>query len=228
MRVVEIYQSIQGEGFLTGTRSVFLRASGCNLRCWFCDTPSASWHPEGVDLAVEEILDRILRHDCRHVVVTGGEPMLFAELIPICAGLRTAGHHITIETAGTLYLPLACDLMSISPKLSNSTPDEQLAPRWPSRHERTRHVPDVIRRLIAEHEYQFKFVIGQRSDCDEVQRYLADFPEIRRSRVQLMPLGIDVDTLHRIGAWLEEYCREHEFHFCPRRQIEWFGLRRGT
>jgi 7-carboxy-7-deazaguanine synthase len=228
MRVSEIYKSIQGEGFLTGTESVFLRAAGCNLRCWFCDTPFASWYPDGEDLAVEEILQQLQEFDCRHAVLTGGEPMLFAELIPICEGLRAAGRQITIETAGTLYLPLACDLMSISPKLSNSTPDEDLAFRWRMRHEHSRHVPDVIRRLIAEHEYQFKFVIGQPADCDEVLRYLDDFPEIDRSRVLLMPLGIDIDELDRIGAWLDGYCLEHGFHFCPRRQIEWFGLRRGT
>jgi 7-carboxy-7-deazaguanine synthase len=228
MRVAEIYESLQGEGFLTGTPSVFLRAAGCNLRCWFCDTPFASWYPEGEDLAVEEILERMGRYDCQHAVLTGGEPMLFAELIPICEGLRASGRHITIETAGTLYLPLACDLMSISPKLSNSTPDEPLAGRWQVRHEHARHVPEVIRRLVAEHEYQFKFVIGNRADCDEVHRYLEDFPEIRRERIQLMPLGIEIDELDRIGAWLEEYCQQHDFHFCPRRQIEWFGLRRGT
>lgn len=228
MRVSEIYKSVQGEGFLTGTESVFVRAAGCNLRCWFCDTPFASWYPEGEDLSVEQILERIRPWTCNHVVLTGGEPMLFAELIPLCAGLRAAEWHITIETAGTLFLPLACDLMSISPKLSNSTPEEELAGPWRMRHEHSRHVPDVIRRLIAEYDYQFKFVIGQPADCDEVQGYLDQFPEIDRSRVLLMPLGIDNEELDRVGAWLEGYCREHEFHFCPRRQIEWFGLRRGT
>ena len=228
MRVSEIYKSVQGEGFLTGSESVFVRAAGCNLRCWFCDTPFASWYPEGEDLSVEEILERVRHLAASHVVLTGGEPMLFAELIPLCAGLQAAGRHITIETAGTLFLPLACDLMSISPKLSNSTPDEGLVDRWQMRHEHTRHVPDVIRRLIAEYDYQFKFVIGQPPDCDEVLKYLDQFPEIDRSRVLLMPLGIDIDELDRVGAWLEDYCREHQFHFCPRRQIEWFGLRRGT
>ena len=228
MRVSEIYKSIQGEGFLTGTESVFVRAAGCNLRCWFCDTPFASWYPEGEDLSVEEILERIRQSPASHVVLTGGEPMLFAELIPLCAALRAAGRHITIETAGTLFLPLDCDLMSISPKLSNSTPDEDLAGTWRRRHERTRHVPDVIRRLIAEYDYQLKFVIGQREDCDEVLKYLEQFPEVDRSRVLMMPLGIDVQELDRIGAWLDGYCQEHELHFCPRRQIEWFGLRRGT
>nr|HPM82514.1 radical SAM protein [Candidatus Anammoximicrobium sp.] len=120
------------------------------------------------------------------------------------------------------------DLMSISPKLSNSTPDEDLAGSWRMRHEHSRHVPDVMRRLISGYDYQFKFVIGQPSDCDEVLRYLDQFPEIDRSRVLLMPLGIDIDELDRIGAWLDGYCQQHAFHFCPRRQIEWFGLRRGT
>src|SRR5271154_4419120 len=103
MRTAEIYRSVQGEGFLTGEPSVFVRASGCNLRCWFCDTPFASWQPEGDDLGVEEIFDQVSLLAADHVVLTGGEPMLFAELIPLAEMLRAAGKHITIETAGTLY-----------------------------------------------------------------------------------------------------------------------------
>ena len=102
MKISEIYKSVQGEGLLTGTPSVFVRASGCNLRCWFCDTPYASWQPEGNDYAVDEIVAQIEEWDCRHVVLTGGEPMLFAELIPLAEQLRRRHWHITIETAGTL------------------------------------------------------------------------------------------------------------------------------
>ena len=102
MRIAEIYQSLQGEGFLTGTPSVFVRTSGCNLRCQYCDTPFASWNPEGDDMSVDEILDAINVFDCRHVVLTGGEPMLFSEMVPLCSQLHQAGRHITIETAGTL------------------------------------------------------------------------------------------------------------------------------
>jgi 7-carboxy-7-deazaguanine synthase len=122
MRIAEVFLSIQGEGLLTGTESVFVRASGCNLRCWYCDTPYTSWSPEGDDLSVEEILADIERHKCKHVVLTGGEPMLFSELVPLSEELHRRGLHITVETAGTLHLPVRCDLMSISPKLSNSTP----------------------------------------------------------------------------------------------------------
>ena len=154
--------------------------------------------------------------------------MLFAELIPLCSALRRGGHHITVETAGTLYLPVQCDLMSISPKLSNSTPAAEQAPGWALRHERSRHVPEVIRRLVAEYVYQLKFVIDRIDDCQEVEEYLTAFPEIDRSRVMLMPQGTDRGTLAEKAEWLEPYCVEHGLGYCPRRQIEWFGLTRGT
>jgi 7-carboxy-7-deazaguanine synthase len=228
MKIAEIYQSRQGEGFLTGTDSAFVRTSGCNLRCWYCDTPYASWQPEGDDLAVHEILARIDALTARHVVLTGGEPMLFAELIPLTSELRKRGLHITIETAGTLYLPVACDLMSISPKLAGSAPDARMASRWRERHERARHAPDVIRRLIAEFPYQFKFVVDSRPECEDVEVYLDEFPEIDRARVMLMPQGTEADSLARSAEWLEPFCREHDLQYCPRKHIEWYGLVRGT
>ncbi len=228
MKIAEIYKSVQGEGFLAGTESVFVRSSGCNLRCWYCDTPYASWTPEGEDLSVDEILARIDEFKCSHVVLTGGEPMLFAELIPLAAGLRERQRHITIETAGTLYLPVECNLMSLSPKLANSTPSPVRAPNWAGRHDRTRHAPAVIRRLVSEYPYQVKFVVDLRSDCEEVEEYLKDFPEIDRARAMLMPQGTHVETLARQAAWIEPYCRKHNLHYCPRKQIEWFGFVRGT
>jgi 7-carboxy-7-deazaguanine synthase len=228
MRVAEIYKSLQGEGMLAGAESVFVRASGCNLRCAYCDTPYASWNPEGEDLSVEEVLVRVDRLECDHVVLTGGEPMLFAELIPLAAGLRERKRHITIETAGTLYLPVECDLMSLSPKLANSTPGAALAENWVARHDRTRHAPGVIRRLVSEYPYQFKFVVDSPLDCQEVETYLGEFPEIDRRRVMLMPQGIDAEHLADQGRWLEPYCRDRQLQYCPRKHIEWFGLVRGT
>jgi 7-carboxy-7-deazaguanine synthase len=260
MRIAEIFRSLQGEGFLTGKPSVFVRTSGCNLRCWFCDTPYTSWEPEGEDLSREEILrqvDELIEGGrgkaeggmegsgfrvqdqtpdtrpandsvCRHVVLTGGEPMLFAELVPLAAALRERGLHITVETAGTLYLPIECDLMSISPKLASSTPTAEQDARWHERHEHSRHVPDVIRRLVREYPYQIKFVVDSRRDCNEAEAWLKEFAEIERSRVMLMPQGIDIEALNRHAEWLEPYCRERGFHFCPRKHIEWFGCVRGT
>lgn len=228
MRIAELYRSVQGEGRLTGVDSVFVRTSGCNLRCWFCDTPYASWSPEGDDLSVDEITERIVALGASHVVLTGGEPMLFAELIPLCERLRSEGRHITIETAGTLYQSLACDLMSISPKFASSAPPLSQHPRWHARHERSRHQPEVIRRLLAEYDCQFKFVIDLPTDLDDLARYLAEFPQLERSRVLLMPQGVTSDELASRGEWLAAYCTNEGYQFCPRRQIEWFGLRRGT
>jgi 7-carboxy-7-deazaguanine synthase len=247
--ISEIYSSLQGEGLLTGTPSVFVRTSGCNLRCWFCDTPYTSWQPEGKDWSIEEIVEEVQRQRSwgglpacrgngrqdacstspnRHAVITGGEPMLFAELIPLTQRLRDAGLHVTIETAGTLFLPVQCDLMSISPKLAASTPPPERAGRWTARHAATRHRPEVIRQLIDGYSYQLKFVIDRRADLADVDDWLAQFPHVDRHRVLLMPQGTDLPTLKAIGQWLAPYCRENGFVFCPRKHIEWYGARRGT
>ncbi|MCC6124499.1 MAG: 7-carboxy-7-deazaguanine synthase QueE [Pirellulales bacterium] len=232
MRISEIFRSLQGEGRLTGTECAFVRACGCNLRCGYCDTLYASWSPEGVEMPVAEILERIeqlaIPGPQRHVVLTGGEPMLFDEMVSLSLALRNAGWHITVETSGTRYLPVACDLMSISPKLSNSTPVQSNDPRILARHEENRREPNVIERLIADCDYQFKFVVETPADCREVEEYLAARPQIDRRRAMLMPQGVDPAELEKIARWLEPYCAEHRLMFCPRKQIEWFGARRGT
>jgi 7-carboxy-7-deazaguanine synthase len=228
MRVAEIYKSTQGEGLLTGIPSVFVRASGCNLRCWYCDTPFASWMPEGVDLGVDEIIAQVDEWDCPHVVITGGEPMLFAELIPLCQELRRRGRHVTIETAGTLFLPVECDLMSVSPKFASSAPDRQKHHRWHHRHNETRHRPDIVRQLMEQHTYQLKFVVDSPNDLAEVESYLDAIAPVDADRVLLMPQGVEQPELLRREEWLRPYCQQHGFVFCPRKQIEWFGAIRGT
>ena len=120
MKVAEIFYSIQGEGRLAGVPSTFVRTSGCNLRCRWCDSPYTSWEPQGESLSVAEVLARVGTHPARHVVVTGGEPLLAPGIEELCAGLRQRPYHVTIETAATVFKPVACDLASLSPKLSNS------------------------------------------------------------------------------------------------------------
>lgn len=228
MRISEIYRSRQGEGLLTGTDSVFVRASGCNLRCWFCDTPYTSWQPEGEDQSAAEIVAQTLALEASHVVITGGEPLLFSEMIPICDQLAEAGKHITIETAGTLFLPVVCDLMSISPKLASSTPSEERAGAWAKRHERSRHVPAVIEKLLQNYAYQLKFVVDQSSDLIEIEQYLQSFPTVTRGRALLMPQGTATEELAAREKWLRPYCEEQGLTYCPRMHIEWYGAKRGT
>ncbi|HYO24860.1 MAG TPA: radical SAM protein [Lacipirellulaceae bacterium] len=228
MKIAEIYKSVQGEGRLTGVPSVFVRTSGCNLRCWFCDTPYASWRPEGRDYAVDEILAEVEEWDCRHVVLTGGEPLLYSEMLPLCQGLRQRGRHITIETAGTLNLPVVCDLMSISPKLAGSAPSAAQHPRWNRRHQRERRRPDVIRALTAGYDYQLKFVVDVPEDVLEVSQWLATFPRIDARRVMLMPQGRTAEEVAARSAWLAPLCEQRGWTFCPRKQLEWFGAVRRT
>lgn len=228
MKIAEIYKSVQGEGLLTGTPSVFVRTSGCNLRCWFCDTPFSSWAPEGTDISVDEIVAQVEEWECRHVVLTGGEPMLFAELMPLADQLQRRGWHITVETAGTLYLPVVCDLMSISPKLASSGPPAEQHRHWSRRHERERYQPEVLRALLSEYDYQLKFVIDRAGELDEVEDLVAAMPAVRESRILLMPQGVTQYELAQKATWLEPYCRERGWTFCPRKQIEWFGPVRRT
>jgi 7-carboxy-7-deazaguanine synthase len=179
-------------------------------------------------MSTDEIVAQVEEWDTQHVVITGGEPMLFSELLPLCERLRAIGRHITIETAGTLYLPVVCDLMSISPKFASSAPSADAHAHWHRRHERERHRPDVIRQLIAQYDFQMKFVIDSERDLVAVESYLSEFPEITRERVLLMPQGTDQAELAQRGDWLRAYCQAEGFVFCPRKQIEWFGLVRGT
>lgn len=228
MRIAEIFYSIQGEGVLTGVPSVFVRTSGCNLRCVWCDTPYTSWAPEGPEMAVDDIATEVARYpESAHVVITGGEPMLSSGVVELAVRLKAAGRHITIETAGTVYQALACDLMSISPKLANSTPREREGGRYAAQHERLRYQPGVLKRLMAEYPYQLKFVIATPEDLPEVTQVVSE-TGADRSRVLLMPEGTSADTVRERGRWLAELCKREGFRFSPRLHVELWGDRRGV
>ena len=145
--------------------SVFVRASGCNLRCVWCDTPYASWNPDGVEMSVDQILDRAKQFVGRHAVVTGGEPMIMPDVAELCSQFKSAGYHVTVETAGTVYAPAPMDLASISPKLSNSTPVEREGGKFAAAHDRQRINVPVIQQLMDEAgDFQLKFVVSSEDD----------------------------------------------------------------
>lgn len=210
-----------------GVPSVFVRTSGCNLRCTWCDTPYTSWQPEGEDWSVEQIVRRVTEFSASHVVVTGGEPMIAPEIDALTKALRQVQKHITIETAGTVYHPVACDLMSISPKLKNSVPLERDGGRWAAQHERLRWQPDVLRRLIAEYPCQLKFVVAAPDDLTEIETMRAELG-VRTQSVILMPEGTDRDTLRDRGEWIVEICKQRGYRFSPRLHVDLWGARRGV
>ncbi len=230
IRIAEIFHSIQGEGKLAGTPSVFVRVSGCNLRCWFCDTRYASWEPEGKSLDWREILAEATSYDCEHIVLTGGEPTLFDDVGELTERLSELQKHITIETAGTIYRDWKCDLWSISPKLANSTPTSGIAPgsRWIQLHEERRHQPQVVERLMQNSEYQLKFVVGSLEETEEVLAYLKRLRGWSKDSVLMMPQGTTSEELKPYEAWLPDWCATQGFHYCDRQHIHWFGNTRGT
>jgi len=215
-----------------GVPSVFVRTSGCNLRCRWCDTPYASWNPEGEEMAIAEIINRVRAYHCSHVVLTGGEPMVAAGIRELACELHSMGMHITIETAGTIAPgEIACDLASLSPKLANSTPDLEEAGPWRERHEKTRLNRDIIRQWVQRGSCQLKFVVTEVEDLSEIEELLNEVGAVQgftRDRVLLMPEGTDVETIRARGPLLAELCMEHGFRFAPRLHIELFGNTRGT
>jgi 7-carboxy-7-deazaguanine synthase len=233
MRIAEIYASLQGEGLLAGTPSVFVRTSGCNLRCHWCDTPFTSWEPVGEQRSVAEVAAAVTALGRRHVVITGGEPLLLPEVAELCHSLRGDRMHITIETAGTVFLDAPADLMSISPKLASSAPPADTPGNWAARHEASRRRDDMILPLMAGGNYQLKFVIDSPEDLAEAVAWIDDLAAARPegvdlSRVLFMPQGRCREELARTTAWLAPECLARGIHLAHRHHIEWFGHTRGT
>ncbi|MBS1717427.1 MAG: 7-carboxy-7-deazaguanine synthase QueE [Armatimonadetes bacterium] len=225
-RIAETFLSLQGEGIWAGTPSFFIRFSGCNLRCRWCDTPYASWKPEGPIREIEEVAAEAIKAGSKHIVITGGEPMLFDAIEPLATSLRAAGKVITIETAGTVFRQVECDLMSISPKLSNSDP-ELSEDALTAKHRETRKNVEPLRRLIGAYDYQLKFVVAEAGDLPEIlelQRALKAPSE----RILLMPEGTESEKLADTAKKLTPICIEHGFRLSPRLHIDLFGNTRGT
>lgn len=233
MRVIEIFASRQGEGLWTGEHSAFVRLGGCHLHCRFCDTPYAAWDCEpGEQVDVETLVDRVAALRQPHVVITGGEPLLFEETVELAERLNRLGMKITVETSGTIFRPVQAHLMSISPKLSNSTPrpgqDPFATAEIIRRHEKNRKNTDAIVRYVDQYNYQIKFVVDTPDDLPKIQRFLEKFPQIRPDRVLLMPQGTVAEELSERERWLQPYAESQGYVMCRRMQIFWYGNRRGT
>ncbi|MCU4751938.1 7-carboxy-7-deazaguanine synthase QueE [Halobacteria archaeon AArc-curdl1] len=228
--VNELFYSLQGEGKLAGTPSVFVRTSGCNLRCWFCDSYHTSWEPTHAWLDVNTIVERVSRNEeADHVVVTGGEPLIHNKTVELLDRLRDAEYHTTVETNGTIYRDAAIDLASISPKLSNSTPTPRKDPKgngsWADRHDDRRIDMESICRLVESYQAQLKFVVSSRDDMSEITRLIDDIrgttaAKIRDSDVLLMPEGATKSRLQETRKLTAELAMEHGFRYTPRIHVD--------
>ncbi len=235
LKIAERFRSLQGEGLWVGTPSSFVRTTGCNLRCRWCDTPGTSWAPEGTWASVDELVDWCAAGP-RDVVVTGGEPLLQPAVVALTRGLTARGRLVTVETAGTVWQDgLVCHLASLSPKLSHagpSTPRRGLA----ARHDATRWRPEILRRFMDAFSWQLKLVV-RADDADALAEDLAEVDDMvatlevegaDRSRVLLMPEGTDPERLRAGMRALAPVCLERGFCLGQRLHIELYGHRPGT
>jgi 7-carboxy-7-deazaguanine synthase len=222
MKVNEIFYSLQGEGLLAGTPSVFIRLAGCPLRCKWCDTNYASDYNAGDDLSTSQILDTVKKFPSHYIVITGGEPMvapdlkLRADLPDLLIALKKIKKHITIETAGLLFEPdLPSDLMSISPKLNSS------------RGHGTLFDAAAVRMLIDNYDYQLKFVVDSEKDITEILQAIKIIGNVDKRKIFLMPQASTRDELLSKSPMVASLCERTGFIFCNRLQVLLWNNQRG-
>ena len=225
MGINELFYSLQGEGFLAGVPSVFIRIAGCPLRCRWCDTKYALSKEAGRQYGIDEIVQAVQQWPCSYVVMTGGEPMVESDLPQLAGGLKAAGKHITIETAGIAYIPeMPCDLMSISPKLSNSVPDEAKSAKV---HNDSRLDIAVLEELIDNYNYQLKFVVDSEADLPEIEEILKKLPNADKQRVMLMPQAATRQELLTKSPIVAELCKRTGYAFSQRLQVMLWDNQKG-
>ena len=179
-------------------------------------------------MSISDIAESVEAFGIDHVVITGGEPMLFDPVESLAVELKRLGHTITVETAGTISRSLPCDLISISPKLANSTPPEESG--WKDRHNTTRLNVPALQSLIDQYPYQLKFVVNpeEGDDFSEIESLLSHLKGIDPSRVLLMPEGTDSETLNRRSKLLVTEVIKRNWRLTQRLHIDLFGNTKGT
>ena len=243
MKISELFYSIQGEGKRTGSPSFFIRTNHCNLRCKFpggnlCDTPYTSWYPDDDknlgELGINEILNEYKKFNCLDVVISGGEPTMYAsELTILCQELKKINNDmvITVETNGTYYGEFVknIDLLSISPKLKTSVPHET---EYEKMHEKNRINIEVLRKFRALKEkgkidVQWKFVFTSENDINEIKE-LQNAIGFKNRDVYLMPEGITIEDLNKNRMKTIEACKYNQFNYTDRIHILVWGNTRGN
>jgi len=188
MKINEIYKSIQGESTYAGRPCIFIRTTGCNLRCDWCDTPHA--FEEGREMTLEAILARVECLDCRLVELTGGEPLLQKEAPGLVTKLLDRGHTVLIETSGSLDIrpidPRAVLVMDIKCPGSGMSG----AMRW-----------DNL--SVLKPSDQVKFVIKDRADYDWAAGILDRYPRLNERTVLFSPVFGVMDP-RLLADWILE------------------------
>jgi len=239
----EMYKCIQGEGKYTGIPHLLIRFTGCKLRCQFadsfCDTWHNSWKPEKGNVSFNDII-RLYKANpkIKHTMITGGGPTMHPVLLKeLCKIGKSYGHLITIETEGSDFVATTADCISLSPKLSNSTPrpgtkmpylNREVTEKDKVQHEKHRINIEAMKDLIHTHpDYQLKPVISNPEMLEEF-RTLQLKLRVPNDKCWLMPEGMDDATLQKNRQWLVEYCADHGYNYTDRLHIVIYGNLRGV
>ncbi|ODR80730.1 radical SAM protein [Haladaptatus sp. W1] len=233
----ELFYSLQGEGTLAGVPSVFVRTSGCNLRCWFCDSYHTSWEPTHARMTVDEIVAEVESYDANHVVLTGGEPLVHEESVILLDRLSERGYHTTVETNGTIFRDAPIDLASVSPKLASSTPTPETDPKgdgeWEDRHEERRIDVETLGALVDAYDTQMKFVVTDDGDLEEIEELVSDVRAtadelLSDADVLLMPEGATREQLDETRERVAQLAIEYGYRYTPRLHVDLWNDAPGT
>lgn len=232
-----VFNTLQGEGKFIGYPSTFVRLSRCNLRCEWknpdgsttkCDTPYTSFDPELNINNVESVKDSVMKYNSEHVVISGGEPYFQKIVTNLIDALVNEGKFVTVETNGTIFRPSKANFISISPKLSSSSSSEKFG----HAHNTQRLNYDSLSKFIVNHDYQFKFVVNDEADLDEIEEIIHTLIKYVgidiRKHVWLMPQGTTESQFKEKQEWLWEVCKKHNFKYTDRLHIRVFGQRVGV
>lgn len=240
--VVELFASIQGEGMASGRPTIFIRFSGCNLRCMFnnsiCDTSYTSFNPEKGKYSLLDVKNFIQDHSyITDICITGGCPFLYTDIVSkVCDIIEQCGKYfVSVETNGTIEIPdeifEKIDFFVISPKLSSSEPTKMKCDKVGieftesmKRHSSLRFNPKALEKIIKNaFDYHFKYVIGSQSDFEEIEEQIAYLKQlnldIHNFNIYLMPAGSTQEELSQNRKMVAEYCVKYGYNYSDRLQI---------
>ena len=233
--IVEVYTCVQSEGKLSGIPHILIRTTGCTLRCQFsetdfCDSWYTSWQPNKGEWSYEKIEEFLQKHHhINHVMITGGSPTMHGSLLRFMSNdLHEKGYHITLETEGSKFVP-GChiDLLSLSPKLSNSLPrvgtttpmGRAVTDKDLKKHEKLRrNYGAMVEWILTAKDYQYKPVIGSPDQVEEIET-LGVLLNVPREKYWVMAAGGNKETLEKNLVWTLDLCVEKGWNFVPRFHI---------
>ena len=165
MKINEIFYSIQGEGNWTGLPNIFIRATGCNLRCSFCDTKYA--YDDGVEMKINEIIEDITKYPCKHICLTGGEPLLQKDIFELIESLLKRDYKICLETNGSIEIKKLSDIKSLLISLDIKCPSSKM------------HEKMCFENIsfLGKHD-QLKFIIYDKEDYNYAKKILKKYKPI--------------------------------------------------